>query len=300
MYDKIITNRLKLWFKPSPEQIGDQKGRGCFENLVTLRLLSEYALMKKHKLYVVYIDFSKAFDLMSRKCLLDFLVIAGCSFIMTLAIKTMYTNTYLVLGSACITAIMGVKHGSPSSCFFFVFYLDFMVKMIKEACPNDGFLKNLACLLMIDDTVIFATNRNNCIKKMDALLTFCKKYGMKVNLDKSKFYVIHAETYDKEPIVIKDLTFKWCDSYTYLGHSFTCDGSTNSDISAQFNLKKCEYFKFCSFLKINKSMPFAAKLKVFNNAFIPSLIYGNECWLNGNFNKFNLRKYVANALPTLS
>ena len=57
VYDYVLYRRLVLWFTPSREQAGAQKGRGCIEHIVSLRLLMDYCVTKKCKLYIVYIDF---------------------------------------------------------------------------------------------------------------------------------------------------------------------------------------------------------------------------------------------------
>ncbi|ELT96745.1 hypothetical protein CAPTEDRAFT_192630 [Capitella teleta] len=50
------------WFVPDQEQAGAIPGRSCIDHIVTLRLLINFAMHKKEKLYIVYVDFSKAYD----------------------------------------------------------------------------------------------------------------------------------------------------------------------------------------------------------------------------------------------
>ena len=50
IFDMIMCSRLEHWFKPYREQAGAQKGRGCIEHIVTLRLLSDYAKKKRKRL----------------------------------------------------------------------------------------------------------------------------------------------------------------------------------------------------------------------------------------------------------
>ncbi len=54
-----------MWFTPFREQTGAQKGR-CIEHIITMKLLIDYALCKKKKLFVVFVDFSKAYDVIDR------------------------------------------------------------------------------------------------------------------------------------------------------------------------------------------------------------------------------------------
>ena len=42
LFDKILYRRLEKWFTPSREQAGAQKGRGCIEQILVIRLLCDY------------------------------------------------------------------------------------------------------------------------------------------------------------------------------------------------------------------------------------------------------------------
>ena len=71
VFDVKILDRLKLWYDNDNCQAGTQKGRGCVEQIMSLRLLCDYAVHKKVKLYVLFIDSSKAYDKVSREKLLE-------------------------------------------------------------------------------------------------------------------------------------------------------------------------------------------------------------------------------------
>ena len=117
LFDMILCNRLELWFKPYREQAGAQKGRGCIEHIVTLRLLADYAKRKKAKLFITFVDFSKAYDLVPRHMLFSVLKRLGCGAVMLSTIIAMYSVTQSIVGTAVITTAIGVRQGSPTSCF---------------------------------------------------------------------------------------------------------------------------------------------------------------------------------------
>ena len=71
IFDNMILNRLKLWCDIDNFQAGAQKGRGCTEQIISLTMLCDYAVHKKEKLYVLFIDFSKAYDRVPRDRLLE-------------------------------------------------------------------------------------------------------------------------------------------------------------------------------------------------------------------------------------
>ncbi len=153
LFDCILNNRLKLWYRPTSEQAGAQSGRSCQEQILALRLLIAYAVAKKVKLWLMFVDFTKAYDRVPRYKLLDELKLAGCGKRFLLVLKAMYMCTKFVLRSAIICASAGVKQGAPLSCLFFVFYVDIMIKKIRSYGP-DGFLGLLHSLLLMDDTAV--------------------------------------------------------------------------------------------------------------------------------------------------
>ena len=53
LYDSMLCQRLHKWFKPDHEQAGAQSGRGCIEHMVSLRLLIDYAVSKRCKLFTI-------------------------------------------------------------------------------------------------------------------------------------------------------------------------------------------------------------------------------------------------------
>ena len=295
-YDYVLYKRLSLWFTPSREQAGAQQGRGCVEHIVCLRLIMDYCVSKRCKLYVVYIDFSKAYDRIPRDNLMKTLKRLGCGSIMLAALMSMYKVSYGILGTAVITAVVGVRQGSPTSCFLFTCYVDDLIKLIKERCGLDGFLKWLHVLMLMDDTVILATSREQCVKKLQVVLEFCNQSGMVLNQAKTKFMVINASSGDRNPIDIpfEGIIFSiaWCDSYVYLGSIFTCDGKILSAVKNSAMGAKKHFMKFVNFLNKNSDFPFFVKHKVMNSALLSAILYGCESWLIDNIRPMN-KLYVS-------
>ena len=120
-YDKI-----GKWFKPYREQAGSQAGSGCQEHLVTLQLLTDVARRKKIKLFITFVDFTRAYDKVPRNTLFYILKRLGCGTVMLFAITAMYKVTECMVGTAIVTASVGVRQGRSTSCLlFFIFINDF-------------------------------------------------------------------------------------------------------------------------------------------------------------------------------
>lgn len=282
IYDMVLSNRIGQWFKPYREQAGSQEGRGCTEHLVTLRILLDVARRKRLKLFIVFVDFSRAYDTVPRFNMFKILKRMGCGITMLMALVAMYRCTNSILGTALIVATVGVRQGSPTSCILFVLYVNDMIKLIKENCPLDGFLAWLHVMVMMDDTVLLSTTREGIQRKIEILCDFCTSHGMIVNTGKTKFMVINGSDEDKELINCRNNHVGYCNQYIYLGSPFSDDGSPSTAIKIHAANKMCHALKFISFVSRNNDVPFLVKKKVFDAALMSALIYGSESWLNGN------------------
>ncbi len=280
LFDMVLCDRLSNWFRPLREQAGAQKGRGCLEQIVTLRLLIDTAKRKKQKLFVMFVDFSKAYDLIPRNKLFTVLKRLGCGVVMLGALTAMYRVTQSVVGAALFTTSLGVRQGSPTSCLLFIIYINELVKMIRERCRPEMFLDWLHVLVLMDDTVLLSTSRANLLRKVEILDQFCKDYGMTVNNDKTKFFVVNGEHGDEDTIHVNSLAIEHCRCYSYLGSPFTNDGSVSSAVKAHSAAKLCHVLKYVSFVTKNNDLPFVVKRRVFEAALMSAVLYGCESWVN--------------------
>ena len=297
VYDRILCRRLESWFKPDREQAGAQKGRSCTEWIVTLRLLIDYALYKKVKLFILFVDFSKAYDRVPRSGLISALKTLGCGIVMLCAIAVMYSNTQFVLGAAIISVTLGVKQGSPSSCFLFTMYVNPLIRNLKEKCGLDGFLGNLHSLLLMDDTVIFATSRERLIEKIEVLEQFCSTSGMVINETKTEFMVINGNEADKQNLVRESMVIKPCEFYVYLGAVFCASGRILPALEKHCEDKFANILKYVAFVDKNSTFHFSVKRLVMEAALLTSIFYSCEAWLAENLKPVNtMYMYVIKTL----
>ena len=277
LYGKILGNRLKLWMNVDPCQAGGTEKRSCTEHIVALRLLFDYAKKEKKKLFVIFVDFSKAYDKVPRKVLFEILKKLGCGKRFLKALMAIYKHTLNVLNSEYIKATMGVKQGGPMSCILFIIYLNVMVIMMKTL-GNDSFLRDLHMMVLMDDTVLVASSKEQIIKKFEVLMKFCEQYGMEVNEIKTKLMVVNGNQKDREEFLCMGLTVKHAKSYIYLGSPFTEDGKIKTVIAMHLRTRTPDLNKFKIFSKVNITMPYQYKKKVLQAAIISSLVYSSESW----------------------
>lgn len=280
IYDTLILNRLKNWFVPLREQAGAQNGRGCIEFIVTLRMMINYSKKKKKKLYLLFVDYSSAYDKVPRKKLLELLVDFGCPSILVAAIASLYKATHLILGKCTFSVNTGVRQGAPSSGFLFCIYVEKFIRMLRYFCPSNGFLAWLHCLCLMDDKIIIATNASDFQFKLNLLYNYCNDSGMKINLSKTKCLIINAHNDElNTSFTIGNDAIEYAQSYLYLGSYFTADGSIVSSLKLQAQAKEKEINKFIIFNNTNKDYPLWVKMRVLDSCIVSSITYGCESWL---------------------
>ena len=88
---------------------------------------------------------------------------------MVTALVALYRVTHSVLDVAVLTVTLGVRQGSSTSCILFVWFINDLVKLLKENCGQDGFLVWLHTLVLMDDTVLLSTSRETMHHKLSIL-----------------------------------------------------------------------------------------------------------------------------------
>ena len=235
----------------------------------------------KLPLYIAFIDFSKAYDRVPRTYLLNLLRRLGCGKVMLAALASMYAVTKFSLGDTVITAMLGVKQGSPSSCFLFILFVDEFVRLVKEKSPQDGLLGWLHLLVLMDNTIILSTSHEQLCQKLNLLAEWCNCSGMVINEDKTEYMSFNSSK--KDPIILQThagvVTVSQCSKYTYLGCVVTSDGKISSSVAEHVATRGKAMNKLVRFLDKNQNAPFDVKKKVVDACFNTSLLYGCESWL---------------------
>ena len=93
-------------------------------------------------------------------------------------------------------------------------YVDELVKLITRKCNAETFIDWLHVLMYMNDTVLLATTRAAMLSKIAILYESGNEYGMKVNLAKTKFFVINCGAGDADRV--NDLIVEHCSSLPWV------------------------------------------------------------------------------------
>ena len=158
--------------------------------------------MKLNKLvgnntYAFFVDFSCAFDKISRNCLFYKLSCTGLSSKMIRLLRNSYENTTSRIwdGTSFSEPFIfndGVKQGCILSPLLFSLYVNDLANELPGGVNVAG--TNIKILLYADDIVILSDSATELQKMIDTLHTYCTTWKLTVNLSKSKIMIFRSGT----------------------------------------------------------------------------------------------------------
>jgi len=294
IFTKLLNERLVKWAhdnqKMFEEQGGFTKGKGTTDQIFILQSLNEKYLSKKGgRCYNVFVDFSKAFDSVPHLNMFYKFVVEGLHGKVLKLLRNMYNNlkSCVQVGQDRVTEVFECKVGTRQGCmlspFFFIFYLNEFIQMSKdEQCKGiyvSEQYKDVNMLLYADDIVLIGDQVGRVQKLLNVLSSFCYRWGLSVNMDKTKMLVYrnggiirHNEKCYFNGIKIENVSY-----YKYLGVLFS---TRMSWTPAQENLAAQARKAMYLIEKINYSCEFSylTSCELLRKCIIPIITYGGEIW----------------------
>ena len=294
IFDIILLNRFKQWFKPSDLQTAYQEEMSTADHVFLQRCLIAYARKVKEKLFIISIDFDGAFDRVSRSVLIRKLCRFGAGAIFVSCIASMYLKTDNIIfnnGEHIVyTLFAGIKQGLPLSPLLFLFYVNDIFSYFDDAYGNtNNVIYEIVHVLMhADDANILASTRDIAIQKMKTLLEYCKINCIIPQYKKCEFIAINGDEKDTEPIPFGTTVLKHVTHLGTLGSHLSASGKLAEDLKRHMEVRYKSCIKFYNFLRENKLAPLPVKLDVLKACVTNSVLYNCETF--GNLIPHNLEK----------
>lgn len=160
---KIIIRRISkaVDVKLRKEQAGFRPGRGCIDQIITLRNIIEQCTEWQRQLYLNFIDFDKAFDSIHRNSLWRIVRSYGIPQHLIDIIKSFYVNFRCKVGNSSIEFDVktGVRQGCVMSSTLFIIAIDWVMRNTTSDIPRGirwGTFTTLEDLDFADDIVLFS------------------------------------------------------------------------------------------------------------------------------------------------
>eukprot|EP00775_Hariotina_reticulata_P000499 gene499-biopygen1079 len=161
---------------------------------VLQHLVDRCHLQPSQRLYVCFVDFRKAYDLIRRDLLMERLAAIGVSGNMLHAILQMYWHAPMQPKlrnqvASPFDSTRGVKQGDPLSPLLFGLFIDQLEHWLAVHVPAAGVQLGptlLQLLLYADDLALVASSPAALQQLLDSLAGFCQQYAMEVNVRKTE------------------------------------------------------------------------------------------------------------------
>jgi len=296
VFTKCLTVRLSNYYETQKlmfeEQAGFRRGHSTIDQLFILQTcVTKYLSKPNGRVYCAYIDFSKAFDSVSHDHLFFKLIQDGVHGKFLSIMMSMYSQLkscikvengkYLSEWFQCKT---GTRQGCMLSPTLFIIYLNIFLTECKElnslGIYIDEQFHSLMLLLYADDMLEISDTVGRLQKLLNQLESFCSKWGLNVNLDKTKVMVFRhggpLRRYEKW--YYKGNKLEVVPFYKYVGLITT---SRMNLVLAQKTLATQAAKTIFLVKKANivsgGLMP-STLFKLFDKLILPILFYGSEIW----------------------
>lgn len=305
VFMRIILERMLNFVdeKLRREQAGFRSGRSCVDQINTLRIIIEQAVEFQSTLYVLFVDYEKAFDSVNRECIWTELKNIGVPEKIVKLIRIGYDgakNSVIHCGkiSDPFHTVSGVRQGCLLSPLLFLIVID-AVSRRSSNIPR-GIIwdplnpaERLESLDYADDKCELAHRQRDMQDKLNDLVSESRKVGLKINTKKTKEMRINSST--DEPLQVMDVQIERVTKYQYLGSIISEDGGAAKDVDSRIRKALGAYITLNKVWK-NSVYSLTTKIKIFKSCVLSVLLYGCETWCVTTEIKDGLRVFVNRCL----
>jgi hypothetical protein len=286
---KIMESVMLKRLQPEAEiyarenQCGFRPGRSTTEQILALRLLIEQRQEFRRPVVATFVDFKAAFDSVDRNELFEILGESGVPLKFVNLTKLLYRGSgsrVRVYGktSERFPVVTGVKQGAILSPFLFNTVVDSVMR--TSMSPNLGIPvstipETLSDLDYADDLAILSETASNGQILLDRLHDSGTGVGMVISQEKTK--ICHSNCAPPH-IILEGAALEVVDDFTYLGSRVNLSGDCSTEISIRIAKASGTFDMLARVLWRNTNVSLATKLKVYNSAIRPVLLYACDTW----------------------
>ena len=295
-FENILNNRLSYCketiIPDDPLQNGFKKDAPVTDNVFILNGIIEKQKVTKKPLYVCFVDFKSAFDLVNRQALYYKLQKQDIKGKFYKIIRSMLNNAKSRVKwdssiGDIIDNLYGVIQGGVLSPSLFKMFIEDLPKYLdKETGIQMGEIL-INYLLHADDLVLISETSAGLQKLLRGLEHFCSRWHITVNLIKTNIMI-----FNKNCSIIREVDSFFffnnkiteVDKYKYLGIIFT---NANNLFAENIEYLRKKAIRAIGDIRTNISKitgankPYNVMIKLFDSQILPILEYGSEIWYPG-------------------
>ena len=280
----IIVDRLKrkLEKEQPEEQAAYRKGRGTRDMLVCLQVLLEKVIAVDQQAFIMFIDYSKAFDSVCHSQLIETFLEMGFPKHLVALIQSLYVNQRATIRwngehTPEFEIGKGARQGCILSPHLFVTYTE---KGMRDAAASSFGIsvggRLISNLRYADDTALIEGSKEAIEHLTTNVNEAGKQLNLKLNVKKTKLLVA-GRAEEEHHIQIDGESVEQVENFKYLGSTKTATANCSGDIKARIAIAKRRMIELQD-LWNDKNLTTDLKVKLVKALVWSALIYGAEAW----------------------
>nr|VZI18409.1 unnamed protein product [Spirometra erinaceieuropaei] len=268
-----------------PNQTGFRAGRGCADQIFTLRRILEFRHSYQQPTAVCFVDFAAAFDSVHRESLWRIMALDLVPAKIIAMIKAYYRSTTArVLVRNNFSQPFGIRSGVRQGCILSPILFNYAIDWIlgRALRDSDGVEfapgHRLTDLDYADDIALLASSFGDLQSMVSRVNEVAKSVGMSINAGKAKVFSSCIPDQEKAPLGIDGCQLEEVDSFKYLGARLLPNGQSKDDIVSRIDAARWVFSSLRKCLWNRRDLSIATKIRVYRASVRSILLYGCECW----------------------
>ena len=310
VFARVLLNRLSSYAENLlPEaQCGFRAGRGTVDMIFSLKQIQEKCVEQRMPLYMVFVDFTKAFDTVNRDALWNILMKLGCPAHFTNLVSALHNGMNASVSmkgelSEPFRVENGVKQGCVLAPTLFSIYLsvvlhhafsDFQRGVWIQTRPgadlfNITQFKSVRStkralvreLMFADDTAFVAHDHADAQEIISRFAQSAKQFGLKINIKKTEvMYQPPPGSSDAGgDIHIDGENLALVNRFKYLGTTVTNNNKLDTELEIRMSNASKAFGRLRDRVWDNKDLTIKTKSAVYRAIVLSALLYGVESWV---------------------
>ena len=232
LFERIINDRAKEHLEISDMQGGGKKGANTVDHTLALK----EAIRKGKKVYITFLDVTKAYDKAWAEGILYVLEKRGINNGIWKKIKLLNENLSATVetkhgNTRKIMMKDNIRQGGVLSVIMYATLMDEIAKEVKQRNlgVNMGQGTKIGCLLWMDDVALISENKEEMQEMLNITEEIGNRYRIKFGEEKSKILKIGKHLPEPD-FKLGDMKLGYCEKYKYLGTTFSNENNMDEHI----------------------------------------------------------------------
>ena len=294
---KIIAGRMKNKLKEeiADEQMGFRPGLGTRNQILNLKMVIEKNRERGKDLFLCFIDYTKAFDMVGHDVLWRNMIEMGFPTHIVLMLKSLYDQQRAAVRTAYgltdwFKIEQGVRQGCILSPHLFNIYSETIMRNALDNFEGDVTIGGHR-VTNADDVVLIAGTMEELQKLVNRVKKESEKVGLLLNVKKTKVMKVQRHTEENDSsILVNNEAVENVDKFTYLGAVFTNTYDDSTEIRRRIAIAKKATIALTNIWK-DRGITQRTKLRLLSTLVFPIASYGAECWVMKNADNKRIQSF---------